>query len=379
MADAVAERGIGGFARDGFEPIDDVFGRLITALGVGGAALAIYRDGRLVVDLWGGDYTRDALQVVHSVTKIPSAMAARVAIARGLLDPHEPLAEFWPEFALEERRAITTDMVLAHRAGLPAVRRPLALSEMTDGRDEDAIAVEPLFWEPGTAHGYHGHTMGSLLNGVFRRRVGTTVGEYVASTFADPLGLDLHIGTPDALHDRVVPVIAARAQLTPRQRERLARGDLTIDGHFAILADDPHFFERPEVLRQAWPAVNGVSGARDLARLLAASMGEVDGVRVLDEGSLAELVRPRSCGPDRVLGVPSRFGSGVQLAFPQLPFLGPGSFGHEGAGGALAFADIDHGIAVGYTTNVVQSVNGAALPALALLPVIRHLLDDAVC
>jgi CubicO group peptidase (beta-lactamase class C family) len=46
------------------------------------------------------------------------------------------------------------------------------------------------------------------------------------------------------------------------------------------------------------------------------------------------------------------WGTGFQLnAPPWCPMLGPTSFGHDGAGGQLAFADAQSGIGFAYLTN----------------------------
>jgi len=105
-----------------------------------------------------------------------------------------------------------------------------------------------------------------------------------------------------------------------------------------------------------------------------ATIDRVDGIRVLDPRVTEKMRATRSYGPDEVLGIISHFGSGVQGAFPQLPLLGPTSFGHEGAGGSVAFADVEFGLGVGYTTNVHPAMSGASTGFLALLPAIRHCL-----
>lgn len=59
-----------------------------------------------------------------------------------------------------------------------------------------------------------------------------------------------------------------------------------------------------------------------------------------------------SAGPDLVLvDQPTRFGAGFMLACPREPMLGPGSFGHNGRGGALAFAHPETGVAFAYVGN----------------------------
>jgi CubicO group peptidase (beta-lactamase class C family) len=65
-----------------------------------------------------------------------------------------------------------------------------------------------------------------------------------------------------------------------------------------------------------------------------------------------EARRIHSDGVDRVLGKPSRFGLGFQLAQPTRPIgRSDAGFGHFGYGGTLGFADPVNEIAFGYLMN----------------------------
>ena len=362
-----------GHALAPFEPLLDVFGRIVASQGQGGAALTIYHHGVPVVDLVGGEYRADSLQLVFSVSKSVTAIAAAIAHEEGLLDLDAPLADYWPAFARPSTRTITARSVLSHRSGLAALDRRLSLEEVLAGKDEEAIETQEPYWEPGTDHGYHPFTFGVLMNGVFTRTLGATVGDFVAQRLSAPLDLDLWIGVPDAVLPRVERIHYASPRVTSGRAATLAAG--TIPGSTTgQLFDVMDIYNHPDMLRACWPSSSGVAGARDLARLFAATLGEVDGVRLLDEQTRLRMTTSLSRGRDRVLGIPIQFGSGVQLEFPQFPMLGARSYGHEAAGGSIAFADDEFDIAVGFTTNVFPSMAGASAGFLALLPTLRHCL-----
>ncbi|MER6274136.1 serine hydrolase [Streptomyces sp900105755] len=102
-------------------------------------------------------------------------------------------------------------------------------------------------------------------------------------------------------------------------------------------------------LRQQ-PAANGVFDARSLARLFSTV---VDGpLRVVSSASVDRVGHQQVHGPDEVLvDQPTRFGTVFGLSSPRQPMLGPGSFGHDGLGGHLAFAHPESGIAFAFLTN----------------------------
>src|SRR5207302_8430481 len=135
-----------------------------TAGGVG-AARTVYHHGTPVGDLWGGTadpstgapWRRDTLQLVYSATKAATATAAHLLAQRGQLDLDAPVAEYWPEFAAEGKASIPVRWLLSHRAGLPAIDRPVPVADALRWDPVvEALAAQRPAWEPGTAHGYHG-------------------------------------------------------------------------------------------------------------------------------------------------------------------------------------------------------------------------------
>lgn len=368
---------VSGHVEPPFEQVADVFARTVARQGAGGSALCVYRDGRPVLNLTGGSYRPGYLQQVFSVSKGVVAIAAAVAHRDGLVDLDAPLADYWPEFRRSSTETVTARMILSHRSGLSAVDTPLTLADLLSGGLDEAVARQEPFWEPGTDHGYAAFTFGALMNGVFRRAVGEEVGEFIGRRLAEPLGLDLWLGLPSEHVHRVEPVEFAPPVLTPSQARGMTSPTFIPDGSFVeINADAAKFFGNPEVIRASWPAMSVVSTAHDLARAFAATLDDVDGIRLLDSSALSAMTTSRSFGPDRMVGHETHFGSGVELPHTHLPFLGERSFGHEGAGGSVACADPDLGVAVAFTTSLAPAVVGVSDQALLLLGALRHCLAN---
>ena len=101
------------------------------------------------------------------------------------------------------------------------------------------------------------------------------------------------------------------------------------------------------------PAANGITDARSLAKLYAACVAEVDGVRLLSDETLSEATRELAAGEDRVIGFRNRFASGFTLRSESLDLLSDASFGHLGAGGALGFGDVERKVGFGYVANQI--------------------------
>ena len=350
----------------GFGPVADAFRANFDDHGDVGAACCVYLDGRPVVDVWGGladrassrPWARDTIVIVFSCTKGVTAIAANQLIAAGLLDPDAPIADYWPEFAANGKAAITVGMALSHRAGLAAIDGDLTLADIAAWDPVvAAIAAQAPNWEPGTAHGYHSRSFG-WINGELIRRVSgqPSPGAYIRQEIAEPLGLDFFLGVPEDQDARVAtlypaPNAAALDEVAAAAPDSLFARVFT--GPSGLLRYDDQWNTR--LLRAAQlPSSNGHGSATALARMYAACLQPLDGVRLLSDDTLDRATEVRSDGPDVVLGRPLTFGLGFALPPSLGPGAGPRSFGHPGAGGSLGFADRDRGLALGYVMNQMR-------------------------
>lgn len=382
-----------GTVADGFEAVRDAFAGNFTARGDTGAALAVHLDGRPVVDLWGGTrgdgaaWERDTAVLVRSAGKGPAAAVPHLLHQRGRLDLDAPVGTYWPEFKAGGKERVLVRQLLAHRAGLPLLDRPLSGEAALDGASGPrAVAAQVPLWEPGTAHGYHPHTFSWLLDELVRRVTGQRLGVWFAREIAEPLGLDLWFGLPpvDAAR-RVARTAPVEAPAPPagqglRIRPRSAVADAYRDPDSvtrrAFGAISPYPDENdPGFLAAGLPGSGAVATARALARCYASFIGRpVGGYRLFTPATLTQARSQESSGPDRVLVTGTRFGLGYMLHGPASPMLGPGSFGHPGRGGSLAFADPEAGVAFGYVTAGLQRSMTSDPRAQALLRALRDCL-----
>jgi len=357
-----------GTVAPGFERVRDTFVRTFTRYGDVGAACCVDRGGTRVVDLWGGLADRDAQRpweadtpvITFSATKGVTAICAHLLAERGLLDLDAPVARYWPEFAAAGKGTLPVRWLLSHRAGLAEIIADLTLDEALAWTPVvEALARQAPVWEPGTQHGYHMRSYGWLVGEVVRRITGRTVGRFFADEIAAPLGLDFWIGLPEAIEPRVATLYPP-PPLDPEAAEMMARfmGPDTLTGRVATGPSNRFHYDdmwNRRALRAAeLPSSNGIGTARALARLYAACVGEVDGIRVLRPETVAAACVEQSDGPDAVLIFPTRFGTGFMLP-PTLSLAAqPSAFGHPGAGGSLAMGDRDAGIGFAYVMNQMR-------------------------
>ena len=330
----------------------------------GGGALSVYLDGRPVVDVWTGwsdrrgrhPWEADTAPMVFSATKgVASTVIHRLA-DRGLIDYDAPVAEYWPEFAANGKKAVTVRDVMRHRAGLSHLRG-VRRRELLDHRHmEERIAAAPLGRHFGRT-AYHALTYGWLLSGLARSVTGKGMRELFRLEVAGPLDTDgIHLGRPPAGAPtgvaRIIgpqsnipnPVFNAVAPALAGLELSAAFGSMYFPGMKTVVQRDI------PLLDTELPSANGVITARALARMYGAiaNGGVIDGRRYLSADRVALLTGRRDLRPDRNLVMPL----GFHLGYHGLPIPGvlPG-FGHVGLGGCVGWAVPESGLAFAMVHN----------------------------
>ncbi|SEB24981.1 MULTISPECIES: EstA family serine hydrolase [unclassified Mycobacterium] len=367
---------VGGGVDEGYGKVADAFRRNFSGGSEIGAAVAAFRDGKKVVDLWGGyrngntkeSWQHDTGVIVFSTTKGVVALAIALAVSRGYLSYDARVADYWPEFAQAGKDSVTVRQLLSYQAGLAVISPPLTLSEYADpSKVSERLAAQEPAWRPGTRHGYHPWGLGPYLTELIRRTdpQGRTLAKFFAEEIAAPLGLDFYIGLPVsvdrsrvahlhawsvaqmALHLHTLPPRFALAMMNPRSltaRAGMPPGVKVFDD-----------FNREELRVVEMPAGNGIGTARSIAQLYgdAATGGSEIGLSPTTFEALKSPAIPPTGGVrDKLLHVDTCFSLGFSKPPTQLVFgSSDHAFGMNGAGGSFGFADPDTGTGFAYVTN----------------------------
>jgi CubicO group peptidase (beta-lactamase class C family) len=344
-----------------------------------------------VVDLWGGladretnrPWERDTVAVVASTTKGATAMCAHLLVQRGQLDVDAPVTRYWPEFGQAGKEKIPVRYLLSHQAGLAYLDTPLTFEQACawDPVIHALEAQKPL-WTPGTEHLYHAHTYGFLVGEVVRRITGKTLGTFFQEEIARPLGLSAWIGLPEEIEPRVARSEAATAPKQsfedmatdfgkamgwqPAEAQALVKNLFSPTSAFvktgSVIGGTAEDFQSRAYRAAEFPAANMVTNARSLARMYAATVSDVDGIRILRPDTVAAATMLQT-DRSRMHGVPPELQPAAQKMFnmslgfwrpslPAMPMLGPASFGHPGSGGSLGAGDPEARVGFGYVPNL---------------------------
>ena len=350
-----------------------------------GASVAVVHEGEMVVDIWGG-YTseektdawqEDTIVNVWSTTKTMMAISALVLADRGELDMFRPVADYWPEFAVNGKERIEVRHLMSHTSGLSGWAEPLTMQEVCDWEKSTAIlAAQEPWWEPGTASGYHMLNQGHLVGEVVRRVTGQSLGAFFAQEIAKPLDADFHIGLSENEFHRISNVMYPSGDSSDQLE--LFREAVEVHKINPEVAMKTFMNPAPDA-NSAWtdwwrkaevPAANGHGNARSVAKIqaLISNGGEMNGNKLLSDETIDLIFQEQSNGIDLVLFTPLRFGIGYGLPVDDLPFLrkdGRVCF-WGGWGGSLIINDVDNNLTISYMmnrmlTSVMGDERGAAI------------------
>ncbi|MBZ4486741.1 beta-lactamase family protein [Microbacterium sp. cx-55] len=356
-----------GFAEPGYGAVVDAFADAAAASPRGGAALTIMVEGRTVVDLQAGVadpagrlWDRDTPTGVFSCSKgLLAALVSRLVMA-GLVDLDRPVSFYWPEFAQAGKESVPVRWLLTHQAGLSYPVEDVEKADVIAWSPVvDKLAAQKPLWEPGTGWAYHALTMGWLVGEVIRRVTGRSVGEAFRDHLSDPIGASASLGAPHMAQRPVaqmapIPGFSRNSLAGVDGAEDIARS-FTLGGAFPIeLVGPAAGFNDPDLQAADIPAGGVIATAADLAALWSSAIIPTETSRPIDPLVLSDMTVRRTFGEPvfGIAGTPTpQWGTGYMIHSPERPLLSPASFGHDGAGGQLAFADSDHGVGFGFVTN----------------------------
>ncbi len=347
-----------------------------------GSATSVVIAGETVVDLWGGwaradrtqDWDEHTTVCMMSVAKGVTGICFNMLIDRGLVDPDERIAHYWPEFAQNGKEDITVRMVLDHTAAIPV----LTDDTMWPGGFYDypayikALEAQHPLWQPGTRAAYHVHNQGFLLGEIMRRVTGMTVGPFLKANVTEPLHAEYYIGGMDEQQQahvaEVLPNTGARLfaakdqSIPPKPTTPEGWQDGAVLRSFAFL-QNPNEPWYDTMNAPSWREVEIASGsghgnARGVARIYGATVGTVDGITLLSHERLEAMITEQHNQMELLQDRPYHQAMGVLLNTPEAVYMGPNmrSFGHHGLGGSIGFGDPDAKLGFSYCCNQMHAV-----------------------
>jgi CubicO group peptidase (beta-lactamase class C family) len=325
--------------------------------------IALARVGRVVVDETFGEADAADRFVVFSCTKAITAAAVWMLLSDGRLRLSQPVVDLIPEFSTLGKEVVTVEQLLTHTAGFPNAR--LGPPDWAHSAARRARFAEwRLEWEPGSRFEYHSTSANWVLAELIREVTGLDHRAFIRRELLDPMGLDaLSLGQdptdpaaapPSALAVHIVGAPPSAAELEPLGEMGAELAALVEH----VTYDERVIYGEPATTAIGAPAGGAVGTAAAMAMFYQALLRDDRGL--FDPDVLERATARVACDlPDRQRGCSARRGLGVVIAGDDgfAPMRGFGeatsaqAFGHDGAGGQMAFGDPSTGLSVSYLTN----------------------------
>jgi CubicO group peptidase (beta-lactamase class C family) len=307
----------------------------------------------------------DTIFDIRSVTKPVTAIGIMILMEEGKLTLNEPIEKYLPEFRAtaktqDSRSRITILHLLTHTAGMP-LNRPPEIEDITIRRDRtlaDVVAIlskqEPEF-EPGTQFRYYSGGF-AILGRIIEVVSGKPYEQFIKERIFDPLGMrDSFFFIPAEKRNRVASVYRLQDGRLHRWQELEA---------YAGNAKYPG------------PEFGMYSTASDLAALCQMMLngGSFKGKRILSPMSVETMTQNHTLNiQSAVTQRPAYQGLGWGLSgdpMDAFPLTSAGSFGHNGAFGAIIWIDpkkelirifLEHRFGFNNESNIFMAMAGAAV------------------
>ena len=346
---------ISGYCEEKYIPLKKIFEDYFLKQEEIGASFAIYKEGKPLIDLWSGlknkndeKWNENTIVNVFSATKGIYEIIVSILIDQNILDLEKPVSYYWDAFKQSNKREIRLKHILSHQSGIYRFKKKITQQDLLDWNKIIAILEnQQPDHQCGKETYYHAKTHGFLIGEIIKKTIKKSLGELVLELLSKKLKLDFFIGTPKNQLSNI-------ATLYENKTEN------KIVSEFNAFNNPEHeinFYNREDWQIAEVPSMNGHGNARSIAKIYDVFVNDLilEKNILLSKSSINKCLVECDGRIDKSLMMPIRWSDiGFILRGGWLFGKNKESFGHNGWGGSLGFADPILGIGVAYTTNKIN-------------------------
>ncbi|MEY2472058.1 MAG: hypothetical protein QOK28_1387 [Actinomycetota bacterium] len=331
-------------------------------------------DGEVVASGALGDADEDTRYTIFSATKALVASTVWTCLGEGSIKLDALVADYIPEFATNGKENITVEQVMLHTSGFP--RNGWDLDMATSEGRRARFAKWKTNWEPGTRYEYHATTAHWVLAELIEVATGQNFLDVIEERVTKPIGLPRILGIPESDNDNIAELQHVGDPISPDELEKLLGiRELPVT---EVTPEALISLGQPKRRALGVPGGGGVTTARNYARFYQELLHNTKGI--WDPDVLHDVkTNVRNTFGDPLFNTPANRTAGLVIAGDDgkasMRGFGktqsPGTFGHNGAGGQIAWADPESGLSFIYLTNgldrnmIREARRGVALSSIA--------------
>lgn len=344
-----------GYCEEKYIPVKKIFENYFLEQKEIGASFAIYKEGKPLIDLWNGlknknkkNWEENTIVNVFSATKGIYEIITSILIDQNILDLEKSVSYYWDAFKQSNKREITLKHILSHQSGLYRFKKKITQQDLLDwdkiinileNQDPDHPCGQQTY--------YHAKTHGFLIGEIIKKITTKSIGELVYELLSKKLKVDFFIGTPK---DQL-PNIATLYE------DKIENKIVSEFNAFNNPEHEINFYNNQDLQIAEIPSMNGHGNARAIAKIYDVFVNDLiqDKNVLLSKSSINKCLTECDSRIDKSLMMPIRWSEiGLILRGGWLFGKNKESFGHNGWGGSLGFADPVLGMGVAYATNKIN-------------------------
>jgi CubicO group peptidase (beta-lactamase class C family) len=346
---------VNGYCENKYIPVKKIFEDYFLKQEEIGASFAIYKEGKPLIDLYSGfkhqnnkSWEENTIVNVFSATKGIYEIIVSILIDQNILDLEKPVSYYWNAFKQSNKREIKLKHILSHQSGLYRFKEKITKQDLLDWNKIITILENQ---EPDHPSGektyYHAKTHGFLIGEIIKKTTKKSLGQLVTELLSKKLGLDFFIGTPKNKLSNIAFLYEDKIQSK-------------ISAEFNAFNNPRHeinFYNNENWQTAEIPSMNGHGNARSIAKIYDTFVNDLilEKNILLSKSSIKKCLTESVSRIDESLMLPVRWSQvGLILRGGWLFGKNKESFGHNGWGGSVGFADPNLGIGVSYTTNKIN-------------------------
>jgi CubicO group peptidase (beta-lactamase class C family) len=348
---------INGYCEERFNPVKKIFEDSFLKKEEIGASFAIYKEGKPLIDLWGGlknkndtEWEENTIVNVFSATKGIYEILVSILIDQNILDLEKPVSYYWDAFKQGNKREVKLKHILSHQSGFYRFKEKITQKDLLDwNKIISVLENQEPDHKPGTKTYYHAKTHGFLIGKIVKSTTKRSLGELVSELLSNKLKLDFFIGMPK---NKIGDIAFLYEDKTEKKKS----------SEFNAFNNPEHeidFYNKKIWQTAEIPSINGHGNARSISKIYDIFVNDLilEKNILLSKSSIKKCLIESTNRIDESLMMPIRWSEvGLILRGGWLFGKNKESFGHNGWGGSLGFADPKLGMGIAYTTNKINPI-----------------------
>ena len=341
-----------------------------------GANFSIVKNGKVLVNIYGGkknhlqNWDEDTIVNTFSLSKGIYAGCIAKLIQEKIIDIEKKVSFYWPKFK-KNKENIKVKHILSHQAGLYRFKIKIKNEDLLDFNKithilEDQDPDHP----PGFETFYHAKTHGFLVENLIRKTTQLNLKDFFSQNFSKKYNLNFNFGFDNKDFKNV-------ADLEEQNLKDIEKRDQDYNA-FNNPVHDINFYNSRSWRLSGVPSMGGHGSALSIAKFYDILANDIkhDDNRVISKNNFLNILKISNFNNDGSLGIPIKWTySGYIIRGGWLFGKNKESFGHNGWGGSVGFADPIEGVGISYVTKKINSSMSADKRVINLIKKFYEILN----